>query len=287
MSRIRTIKPEFWTSEQVVECSPIARLLFIGMWNFADDAGNLPASYKTIKMQVLPADDVDIKGLILELIENKLVSAYEVDGRAYLHITGWKHQKISNPAFKYPSHESGAELAMTREDSREVQSARQSYPPEGKGRDIDIDNTITDVIVSSASRDADHANDDDFKVPRRKRESVSPSQVMEIGSAWNDLASCFGLPQIDTIDGDRRRSVDARARELSANYEFTDPVAGFCVLFGKVRGSPFLRGQINSRDGRPAFRATFDWCISPKNFRKIMEGNYENQVRQQSASVWA
>ena len=33
-----------WTSEQIVECSPIARLLFIGMWNFCDDGGNhLPA----------------------------------------------------------------------------------------------------------------------------------------------------------------------------------------------------------------------------------------------------
>ena len=40
MARIRSIKPEFWTAEQVMECSPMARLLFIGMWNFCDDGGN-------------------------------------------------------------------------------------------------------------------------------------------------------------------------------------------------------------------------------------------------------
>jgi len=34
MARIRTIKPEFWTAEQVMELSRDARLLFIGMWNF-------------------------------------------------------------------------------------------------------------------------------------------------------------------------------------------------------------------------------------------------------------
>lgn len=34
MARIRTIKPEFWTSEQVMGCAPLARLLFIGLWNF-------------------------------------------------------------------------------------------------------------------------------------------------------------------------------------------------------------------------------------------------------------
>lgn len=39
MARIRTIKPEFWTAEQVMELSRDARLLFIGMWNFCDDAG--------------------------------------------------------------------------------------------------------------------------------------------------------------------------------------------------------------------------------------------------------
>ena len=30
MARIRTIKPDFWTDEKVVELSAFARLLFIG-----------------------------------------------------------------------------------------------------------------------------------------------------------------------------------------------------------------------------------------------------------------
>jgi hypothetical protein len=50
MARIRTVKPEFWTSEQVMNCSRDARLLFIGMWNFCDDGGNHPASAKTLKV---------------------------------------------------------------------------------------------------------------------------------------------------------------------------------------------------------------------------------------------
>ncbi len=58
MARIRTIKPEFWTSEQVMECAPLARLLFIGLWNFCDDAGRMALSPKRIKAQILPSDDV-------------------------------------------------------------------------------------------------------------------------------------------------------------------------------------------------------------------------------------
>ena len=158
---------------------------------------------------------------------------------------------------------------------------QQMEDGEGVGEGIGDNITISNEIVSSASCDADPAPDP--KITRCKREGVPSNAILEIGSNWNILASSVGLPQIDTIDGDRKRSVDARSRELAANYEFHDPVAGFAFLFAKVRGSPFLCGQVPSRDGRPAFRATFDWCVSPKNFRKIMEGNYENQIRQPPA----
>lgn len=106
MARIRSIKPEFWTSEQVMECSPITRLLFIGMWNFADDAGRLPFSPKTIKAQIFPGDAItcdDVSGMVAELSANGLVSSYVVEGKQYLLITGWKHQKIDKPQKpKYP-----------------------------------------------------------------------------------------------------------------------------------------------------------------------------------------
>lgn len=105
MARYRTIKPEFWTSEQVMECSPNARLMFIGMWNFADDAGRLPLSPKTIKAQVFPGDDISsetIRGMIDELSSNGLVKIYRVEDKEYLQVTGWHHQKIDKP--QKPKH---------------------------------------------------------------------------------------------------------------------------------------------------------------------------------------
>lgn len=97
MARIRTIKPEFWTSEQVTECSVSARLLFIGIWNFCDDAGRMNASPKQIKALVLPADDFDsesIRRMIDELENNRLIIRYVVDGKEFLQVTGWHHQRI-------------------------------------------------------------------------------------------------------------------------------------------------------------------------------------------------
>lgn len=108
MARIRTVKPEFWTNEQVMECSTTARLLFIGMWNFCDDGGNHPASAKTLKAEIFPADDISaerVQGLLDELIDNDLLLPYESAGKKYLHVTGWHHQKIEKKNFKHPMPE--------------------------------------------------------------------------------------------------------------------------------------------------------------------------------------
>ncbi|OUM28291.1 hypothetical protein B8W72_20750 [Pseudomonas putida] len=105
MARIRTIKPEFWTSEQVMECSAMARLLFIGIWNFCDDAGNHPMSPKTIKALVFPGDDITaltVEGLLAELVSNRLITIYEAASKQYLHVNGWHHQKIDRPTVKHP-----------------------------------------------------------------------------------------------------------------------------------------------------------------------------------------
>ena len=106
MARIRTIKPEFWTSEQIVECSPNARLMFIGLMNFADDNGVHPAKPMRIKMQVFPGDAFssdDISSFISELDDAGLINTYEVDGEDFLQITGFsKHQKIDQPSYKFP-----------------------------------------------------------------------------------------------------------------------------------------------------------------------------------------
>lgn len=106
MPRNRMIKSEFWTSEQIMTCSPLARLLFIGLWNFSDDNGIHPASYKKLKAEVFPSDNCtieNIKNWILELIQQGLLCEYIVDVQAYWIVTGWKkHQRIDKPTYRHP-----------------------------------------------------------------------------------------------------------------------------------------------------------------------------------------
>lgn len=95
MARIRTIKPDFWTDEKVVELSAFARLLFIGLWNFADDDGRMVYSPKKIKMQIFPADILDISELFGEIRRESMIELYVVDHIEFLQIINFKeHQKI-------------------------------------------------------------------------------------------------------------------------------------------------------------------------------------------------
>ena len=106
MARIRSIKPEICCSEQVAECSPTARLLFVYSWLHFDDAGNHPAKVMQLKAECFPLDNFDrhtMEGLVQELIQVGLFVEYVgSDGAIYWHITGWRHQKIDKPKPKWP-----------------------------------------------------------------------------------------------------------------------------------------------------------------------------------------
>lgn len=97
MARIRTIKPEFFTSEDIVSITPLARLFYVSLWCEADREGRLEWKPKTFKLRYLPGDDCSVDALGQELIDIGLVRLYEVDGKVYAEIPSFtKHQIINN-----------------------------------------------------------------------------------------------------------------------------------------------------------------------------------------------
>ena len=79
MARIRTIKPEFFTSEDIVELCPFTRLLYIALWCEADREGRLSWKPKTFKMRYFPADDCDIEAMCDALVTRSLLVKYGDD----------------------------------------------------------------------------------------------------------------------------------------------------------------------------------------------------------------
>lgn len=101
MARIRTIKPDAFTSDSLAHVPRGVRWTFAGIWTYVDDAGRGRDDVRLIKAALYPLDD-EVSLTVLaddldQLVKVGCLCRYEVDGRSYLHIPGWKHQKISHP----------------------------------------------------------------------------------------------------------------------------------------------------------------------------------------------
>lgn len=149
MARIRSIKPEFFTSEDIVGLSPLARLLYIALWCEADREGRLVWKPKTFKLRYFPADNCDIDALCGELLEAGLVVTY---GNSLAHIPAFLAHQHINPretASQLPEPDASSTRAprVTHASSRDsdVQGGR-----ERKGRERKDDASPRD-----ASADAD------------------------------------------------------------------------------------------------------------------------------------
>lgn len=102
--RIRSIKPEFWRSEDITELSWDVRLLFIGLWSYVDDNGVGKDNERAITADLFALEDdprdtlATVSRGLATLATAGLITRYTADGRNLLHITTWeRHQKIDRP----------------------------------------------------------------------------------------------------------------------------------------------------------------------------------------------
>jgi hypothetical protein len=101
VARSRTIKPTFFTNEELAELTRDVRLFFVGLWGIADREGRLENRPKRIKREVFPYDDdvttetVEEWLLVLANHKSRFVALYEVDGERYVQVKNFKkHQDI-------------------------------------------------------------------------------------------------------------------------------------------------------------------------------------------------
>lgn len=142
MARIRSIKPEFFTSSDIVCMTPLSRLFYASLWCEADRDGRLKWDTRTLKLRYFPADDCDISMMANELIENGLIVIYEVNGKSFAEIPSFNiHQIINNreaesiiPARKtVPSEKEDVEIDAP--FTRESGDQGEGKGKEGKGRE--------------------------------------------------------------------------------------------------------------------------------------------------------
>lgn len=201
-------------------------------------------------------------------------------------LRGWEKRQ--------PAREDGAaERAKAwREAQKEAKRAhpnaseRTPNAPERK-RTLDTDTDTdteeakasTTLIVDSPAAESTGDVPSDELEGRRKR-SVIACPVQRIADLWDEVLPELRSPIV--WNDARKTAVSTRWREMAVFHGWKTQDEGvdwFRRTLVAIRGSPFLMGRVQprNRDQKP-FALTLDWMFGPKNFLKIVEGRYHEQI---------
>jgi hypothetical protein len=239
LARIRSIKPTFWTNEDLAELGPWHRLCFIGLWNHADREGRLEDRPRRLKAAIFPFDDQDMDSLLAGLHDRGFIVRYTAEGAAFIQVVNFlKHQR--------PKNDEHVSLipAMVLEIPRGIGAGPRGIvtaPRIGGKREEVGDRTL-------GERDSAEV-------------SASPDDLM---AAWNEL-TLTPIPRCRDLTIKRRKQGRARLTER--------PLTEWRDVFSAIQASAFCRGE-NDR----GWSATFDWVIgSPEVALKVLEGKYADR----------
>lgn len=286
MARIRTIKPEFWVSEQVGECSPNARLLFIGMWNFCDDRGVHPAKPKTLRAEVFPQDEGITSSMVVawvdELLLAGLIVVFDSDGAAYWHVTGWsKHQRIDRPSNKHPAppvRNSANFLRIIAERSQTVlptvvdtsESDPAAFAPgvEGKGMEGNGEGGCREVGKPSAS-----SAEPTSKAPKLP---ACPSEA--IVALYHEVLPT--LPRCRLMPASRGKALRKvwawvlTSTKSDGNHRATtaeEALTWFRGYFERAGENDFLMGRTPRSAEHTHWQCDLDFLLSEKGMKQVIE----------------
>lgn len=213
--RIRSIKPEFWRSEDIAALPIPDRLLFIGLWSYVDDNGVGPDRESLIAADLF-ADDLSrdprdtlarISEGLRRLSDSGLITRYTVENRRYIAVTTWgQHQRIdkpNKPRYPLPTSEN-AEFATPSRHSRENPApGTEEQGNRGTGEQVvkDLDQTSGSIERNRVHRFDEFWSACPRKVGKDKARSAYTAAVKRAGDEQT------------VIDGMRRFAADPNLPE--------------------------------------------------------------------------
>jgi hypothetical protein len=80
------LSPDFFQDAELLRLSPLHRLLFAGLWCWADRKGRLEDKPRDLKLRILPLDECDVDVLLDDLAEGGFVERYQASGQRCIWI---------------------------------------------------------------------------------------------------------------------------------------------------------------------------------------------------------
>lgn len=264
MSRIRTIKPEFFLDDELAELTPLTRLLFIGLWTLADCEGRLEDRPKRIRAQIHPFDDGDTDAMLQALHDHGFIHRYTANGLRCIEIRSFKrHQRLSGKEAEGqslipPMEKSGSDgeaMGKQRGSDGEAAIAQEGKGKEGKGRERSKD-----------SAPARNPRPPTAKTPFPADFTITPElQAWATGHGYGDLEAHLG---------------NFRDKAKAKGYQYADWQAAFRNAvrddWANIRASPAGTPRNGQRHGPPQTLtpegSEFNSILQSLNTRPLIEG---------------
>ncbi|QQP86917.1 hypothetical protein [Entomomonas asaccharolytica] len=122
MARARNIKPAFFMNEDLVTLPFEYRLLFIGLWTLSDREGLIEDRPVKIKMELFPADNIDVNEGLIKLETLGFIERYTENDIKVISITNFKkHQS--------PHHTEKASNLPKKKEKQPIENMEENKQP--------------------------------------------------------------------------------------------------------------------------------------------------------------
>lgn len=126
------------------------------------------------------------------------------------------------------------------------------------------------AFTSTASVDA-QAEEAKVEIVKSEEEIYLDDFCKKVAYYFNEKMQGKEITKIRQLTSARKASIKARLKESSETEVF--------AAIDKTSESDFLNGC-----GNRGFKASFDWLFRPRNFIKVLEGNYDNNRKNKTSA---
>jgi hypothetical protein len=197
--RIRSIKPEFWRSDDITALSISARLTFVGTWSYVDDNGVGSAKLSSIVADLYAEDMARdpqetlrrVSGDLRELADRGLVLFYEAAGKQLLYVTRWTaHQLVNKPSKGHCYPLPPAEMIKAAETLTTPSGDSQESSQDGTGEQGSRGTGEQGKEADASSSSANEIRDDVERLCEYLADWIvkNGSKRPTIGKKWHDAA---------------------------------------------------------------------------------------------------
>lgn len=247
MARIRTIKPEFWTHEDLSELPEATHMLAAALLNHADDEGYFNAHPGLIKAACCPLREPSVSipdSLILLVSVEYLRLGTGEDGKRYGQVVTFDdHQRVNRPT---PSKIKALPIEW---DDSTTHHARliEPSPPERKGKEQGTGNGKEAPVVPSGDESA----------------------VVE--AYHRILPKCQRIAVLNPKRKKRITAATKLARQVAREQGWSwEPETFWTSYFGECATDPWMRGEV-ANPKNPSWVQNLDVLLAEDRFAGVMD----------------